>query len=598
MSYYVEAITDEVTGLAVSGAEVFVYDDDNNLATLYAADGTTEVDNPLATNADGEFSFYSPTTELTAVVYYGGRLRRRLRLLVGGGYSLLAAGSAQASLAGSGALAAANTGAGLAGTAIGETFWLNNGDGTGATYRHDVGPVATEISKFIIDPTDTGAAGLIGFIQSGDDAVSRTMEAKARDVVSVMDFGAVGDGSISDGAAINLALAANAGGTVVIPRPPVRYKIETQIVIPDDTDLIIVGWGIELRRAFNGDMVSLGKRATISGGVLNGVKASTTGAGVVIASGENVPTPTSQGLQLVDDMMFVDFPDYPVKYTTANRGWMSEVRGCGFQGTASDAAVKWPDEATSGGNRTVTLCYSDVAIVNTGGCDNGIISFNTTGGSATTNQGVVFPSGTTNRAKKVIVIGNRFAIAGGSINIRGLDHIFSGNIVAGDVVFQSNGSSDGASGVTWDDSNSYTGTLTDSSGTANKITFNTPVNFTPTITPASGSFSVGNADVRGEYTRENNHITANYFITMGSTTTYGTGAWTVSIPVNRYGSGTTDFIGSAMAQNQACVARTLFAVSTDGLQVLTSGGSAVGASTPSAWGNGNVLMISIRYRIF
>lgn len=191
MSFYVEAITDEVTGLAVSGAEVFVYDDNNALATLYAADGTTEVDNPLTTNADGEFSFYSPTTELTAVVYYGGRLRRRLRLLVGGGYSLLAAGSAQASLAGSGALAAANMGAGLAGTAIGETFWLNNGDGTGATYRHDAGPVATEISKFIIDPTSSGAAALLGTsggtVQEFIDDISDTADGKGASIVATDD---------------------------------------------------------------------------------------------------------------------------------------------------------------------------------------------------------------------------------------------------------------------------------------------------------------------------------------------------------------------------------------------------------------------------
>jgi len=160
MKQFIETITDELTALPIAGAEVFVYDDDNNFATLYASDSTTEIDNPLTTNEDGEFSFYSPTTELTALVYYGKRLRRRLRLLVGGGYSIAAQSAAQAALAASGVGEYADTAAGLAATSIGETFWVDQGDGTGQVYRHDSGPVSTALQAFIIDPTDAAAASI------------------------------------------------------------------------------------------------------------------------------------------------------------------------------------------------------------------------------------------------------------------------------------------------------------------------------------------------------------------------------------------------------------------------------------------------------
>lgn len=63
-------------------------------------------------------------------------------------------------------------------------------------------------------------AALVGFLQAGTGATARTMQAKEQDVVSVKDFGAVGNGSTDDTAAINAAeVAVNAagGGTLLFP---------------------------------------------------------------------------------------------------------------------------------------------------------------------------------------------------------------------------------------------------------------------------------------------------------------------------------------------------------------------------------------------
>lgn len=59
-------------------------------------------------------------------------------------------------------------------------------------------------------------AALVGFIQNGTGAVPRTLLAKVREIASVADFGAVGDGVTDDTTAINAAAAASVGKTLLL----------------------------------------------------------------------------------------------------------------------------------------------------------------------------------------------------------------------------------------------------------------------------------------------------------------------------------------------------------------------------------------------
>jgi hypothetical protein len=71
----------------------------------------------------------------------------------------------------------------------------------------------------------------VGFTEYGTGAVTRSVEARLRDSISVKDFGAVGNGVADDTAAFNRAVAANqavVGGDISIPTPG-TYKLTSQI---------------------------------------------------------------------------------------------------------------------------------------------------------------------------------------------------------------------------------------------------------------------------------------------------------------------------------------------------------------------------------
>ena len=88
------------------------------------------------------------------------------------------------------------------------------------------------------DLAASSGAAMVGFLQSGTGAAARTVQSKLRDVVSVKDFGAVGDGITDDTAAIRAALASGAGQVTV---PEGSYLVSSTITIPVYVTLIGTG---------------------------------------------------------------------------------------------------------------------------------------------------------------------------------------------------------------------------------------------------------------------------------------------------------------------------------------------------------------------
>jgi hypothetical protein len=226
------------------------------------------------------------------------------------------------------------------------------------------------IKKFANTDT-TGAAAGVQFTQTGTGAVQRTVESKLQDVVSVKDFGAVGDGVADDTAEIQAAL--NANQHVIIPVG--QYSVTT-LSIPANRTLTINGELIN-----SGTITVAGNNVSICGSgkitssatgsviyadsrsrfIYEGVLLDGTGAGYGInLIGCTNYTVRSCEIRKANTLIHLDF---------SNNGIITGVRmyGKGYSQTGSqNHGIQWWGGDPSGGdpgtrvkNIVISNCYGE-----------------------------------------------------------------------------------------------------------------------------------------------------------------------------------------------------------------------------------------------
>jgi len=84
----------------------------------------------------------------------------------------------------------------------------------------------------------SSGSSLIGYQPAGTGAVQTTVQAKLRQTVSVMDFGATGNGTTDDTAAFTNAAtyAASINGDVYLPPPAATYKLSSNPTVPTNVN--------------------------------------------------------------------------------------------------------------------------------------------------------------------------------------------------------------------------------------------------------------------------------------------------------------------------------------------------------------------------
>lgn len=199
---------------------------------------------------------------------------------------------------------------------------------------------------------------------------------------------------------------------------------------------------------------------------------------------------------------------------------------------------------------------------------------------------------TTSTSKKISATGNRMQTAGANNVISGVDHCFVGNTVASSFELGS-----GATNCVVKENVTVGAEVIDTSGnTSNKVAFFGST-FTPTWTADTTNPVLGNGTLVGTFDRQDKHVTASVDLTMGSTTTYGAGQYSFSLPLQAvagrsfvgsvwlFDNGTAFYAGTVLVPGGATTAQIYFHNSP----------SAMSATVPFTLANGDRLRFQVTY---
>lgn len=423
---------------------------------------------------------------------------------------------------------------------------------------------------------------LLSFTQSGSGSGSaRSIETELRELcvnVKSAPFGAKGDGTTDDATAFANALLVASGRVLFVPAG--TYLIGSAQTLPANT--LVVGEGKYasiIKKGFSGTLFpAMGSNAGFRDLQINGNNATYTGGSITIS------TASSFG-QWIDNCVLTASSGYDVDYS-ADVGSQSFIINSQVGGRAGHTAIRYPTD-TAACPRTIQNCQGGGSVLCDFGGANDFFFIN--------NFTADLTFSTANSANGMIGF-NRVATNGGTVTVDGGAHHIVGNIFAGPLVLAATAANclvDASTATSW--------SITDN-GTGNSV-FAKEITYTPTWTGSVVNPALGNGTIKGRYTRNGNLITVFIDLTMGSLTTYGTGAWFFSLP-KADNSAIVQFGGICEANAAGNTASVIAAVRVEpaaqkcSMRYAAGGVGAptnVGAALPGAWANADTLRLSVKY---
>ena len=195
----------------------------------------------------------------------------------------------------------------------------------GTTLTFSAAPVAgtgnIEFVNFLTSNIGSTSADLVTYTPTGTSAVARSAASKFGDVVSVKDFGAVGDDVANDTAAIQAAINAAYAANKALYIPGGKYRFTALTFAP--TDSVSTGQGLRIYGDSTGN--GTGGRGTI--------------LRTTASSGSAFTINASTGACYVelDGLTFAGNPNVTAG-VVFNQNWLAKIKNCVFAGFSNASA--------------------------------------------------------------------------------------------------------------------------------------------------------------------------------------------------------------------------------------------------------------------
>lgn len=445
-------------------------------------------------------------------------------------------------------------------------------------------PVSGAMADVLAEDTLTAARATMGtdnaanvnFIPSGTGAVTRTLQARLRDSICVLDFGAIGNGIADDTTAIQNALNAGTGGQVLLPQG--AYRITAPITFPGDTKLYGPGRALAvLRKQFDGDFATLNDGSGIEDVGIDLQGATYTGLGLTISGGNqtlrNVNVNNGAGACIY-------FPDGSGSRFLGDNVQAFRVGSAGgeglyavvYQNTLQAAGLTTWRDFKSGGAESFYF----------GGANNCLIS-----------NSALFDCEWTTNSRDISIVNCRMA------GTEGYTLIGSGSIIGAGVAPNITINAGGVFTVV----PAYTnGEILDNSGGTSVVIQHKVQEYTPVLKAGGVAITLGTGgSYEGRYSRAGKLVTVKMQVIWGTGATIPSGAMTITLPTGAVSTDIRQQCVHGMLQPTSGTKYPIMGFIGDGaseatLEVLASGAlAALDNATPSSLGDGTGLYLMFSY---
>jgi hypothetical protein len=255
------------------------------------------------------------------------------------------------------------------------------------------------------------------------------------------------------------------------------------------------------------------------------------------------------------------------------------------------AAVKYPN-TDSNGPRILSNCVTLGVLAELGAAHG--IQMN--GNIAGEDTAITVPSISFNSSSvRNVIVGNSFE-CNTPIAIVGDSHLIVGNIMRNGYSLESGalscrveGNYGTGSGDLWD---------VDNSGSPTNYIDSIAHDYAPTWTGAGGNPAIGNGTLLGRWQRFGRRVHVQIDVLMGSTTTFGSGAWTFSLPTGIPTPGNGSSIGSVHVLDAGTTNYVGVPTVSTAITCVTHANAVnVGAASPHAWAVNDRLRIDATYNL-